>query len=142
MTDRKNNAPRPLCVYTDVEAIHNPYDKPLSELPIIYTPVLQITDNFKYWIVAVSEDGYIFGGCVSDYEHLSRVDIGFEAIKFGQDHIRLPQYVKEYPEGFRIVWLPYTCREQKHINYLEHFTEACRIASFRSVFEGQEWPRL
>jgi hypothetical protein len=80
-------------------AIHNPHNKPVSELPVIYG--FNNSDTTRGWCngVIVAEDGTCLGGHVCSHEGYMLNDLG---ILEGCRPDRHETFRQHYPDGYRM----------------------------------------
>lgn len=88
-------------------AIHNPNNKPLPELPVIYG---FNNGGSKGWLQAVllAEDGTCLGGHCCSHEGYMRHDLG---ILEGSRPDRHEEFRKHYPDGYRMNFVPWEDEE-------------------------------
>lgn len=86
-------------------AVHNPLNKPLSELPVIYGFNNGGPAN---WLsaVALAEDGAVLGGHICSAEAYMPHDLGCLEGSRPDRHER--SYRPHYLDGYRMEFVPYT----------------------------------
>ncbi len=85
-------------------AVHNPHNRPLAELPVIYG---FNNGGSPDWLsaVAIAEDGTVLGGHICSAEGYMPHDLG---ILEGTRPDRHEQnYQKHYPDGYRMAFVPH-----------------------------------
>ena len=84
-------------------AVHNPHNKPLEELPVIYG---FNNGGSRGWLEAVlmSQDGTYLGGHTCSDEAYMPHDLG---ILEGSRPDRHEDFKKYYPDGYRMEFVPY-----------------------------------
>lgn len=84
-------------------AVHNPHNKPLEELPVIYG--FNNGGSRDWWnAVAIAEDGHVLGGHVCSHEGYMRHDLGI--IEGSRPDRHQDHYQKHYPDGYRMTFVP------------------------------------
>jgi hypothetical protein len=85
-------------------AIHNPHNKPVDQLPVIYG---FNNGGRKDWLegVIIAENGYYLGGHICSDEGYMLADLG---ILEGTQPDRHEQFRSHYPDGYRMVFVPWS----------------------------------
>ena len=85
-------------------AIHNPHNKPVEELPVIYG---FNNGGSQGWLhaVAIAEDGNVLGGHICSDEGYMRADLGI--IEGSRPDRHEESYGKHYPDGYRMDFVPF-----------------------------------
>ena len=84
-------------------AVHNPHDRPIEELPVIYGFNNGGSPNFL-GAVLLAEDGTELGGHVCSSEGYMPHDLG---ILEGSRPDRHETFREHYPDGYRMDFVPY-----------------------------------
>lgn len=91
----------PLTVAGRPVAIHNPLDRPVEDLPVVYG-VSQGGPRFFISGILISEDGRVFGAHVSSNEFYLPGDLQVLASHVGARHEAIRA---AYPEGYRMEFI-------------------------------------
>lgn len=84
-------------------AVHNPHNKPIDELPVIYGFNNGGSPGF-FHASLIAEDGTSLGGHICSGEGFMYGDLGILNGFRGDRH---ETFRKHYPEGFRMDFVPY-----------------------------------
>ena len=97
-------------------AIHNPHDKPLADLPIIYG---FNNGGGPYFLHAclIAQDGTALGGHACSHEGYMRHDLG---VLEGSRPDRHETFRAHYPDGYRMEFVPYA-EVEEHAGLQEAF---------------------
>lgn len=84
-------------------AVHNPHDKPVEELPVIYGFNNGGGLGFMSAIL-LSQDGTVLGSHMCSNEHFMIGDLG---VREGTRPDRHEDFKKHYPDGYRMEFIGY-----------------------------------
>lgn len=104
-------------------AVHNPHDKPVAELPVIYGFNNGGSAGW-YHAQLISEDGMGLGAHICSAEGYMYSDLG---ILEGSAPGRHEDFRKHYPDGYRMAFVSFA-EVEKHPG----LTEACRLNQLKA----------